>query len=75
MLRLLIQSTVTGRFLVPGAEFPHSPEWVLSLRDAGAGILSDYEAAHYLIEEYAEFDEFCHIVDLDLIGTVNYIKL
>lgn len=71
MPRLLIQSTATGRFLVPSCEFPHSPEWVASLKDAGPGILSDYEAAHYLIEEYAEVDEFCSIVDLDIFGTIN----
>lgn len=73
MLRLLIQSTATGRFLVPGADFPHSPEWISSLRDAGPGVLSDYEAAHSLIEEYAEVDDFCVIVDLDCLGTVNYV--
>ena len=71
MPRLLVQSIATGRFLVPALEFPHSPEWVISLRETGGGVLSDYEVACALVEEYSEIDDICIIVDLDKIGTVN----
>lgn len=73
MSRLVIQSTVTGRFLAPGLEFPHSPDWFVSLRDAG--ILFDYENACSMIEEYAENDDHCIIVDLDRLGTLNYYPI
>ncbi|MDD2546604.1 MAG: hypothetical protein PHI55_10025 [Burkholderiaceae bacterium] len=69
--RLIVQSSTTGRFLVPGPEFPHSPEWVVSLRDAGAGVVSDLDQALGLIEEYAEIDDRCTVIDLDRLGTIN----
>lgn len=68
MPRYLVQSQSTGRFLVPSME-DGSPEWVVSLREAGGGVVGDYEAAACMAVEYAEVGEGVQVVDLDRLGT------
>jgi len=69
-MRFLIQSTATGRFLVPDA-IGGGTEWVCSLRDAGGGVVSDAEHAYQLAQEWAELDEPVTVVDLDRLGTAD----
>lgn len=70
MARFLVQSLSTGRFLAPSLE-DGSPEWVRLLRDAGGGVLSDYEEASRVGREYAESGELVGVIDLDLLGTAD----
>ena len=70
MSRLLIQSTVTGKFLCPdmcGGE----PVWVSCLRDAGGGVFSDPEMIDQLIHDNTDYDDRAIVVDLDRLGTTN----
>lgn len=69
-MRLIVQSTTTGRFLAPSLE-DGLPEWVVSLRDAGGGVVSDMETAHQLMDDHSDFDDRCIVVDLDRLGTAN----
>lgn len=62
MARFLVQSLDTGRFLVPG-EF--GPEWCVSLEEARAGFVDDYEEAAAMAVEWAEVGERCSIVSID----------
>ena len=64
MSRFIVQSSATGRFLVPGA---WSPEWVRLLSEAGGGIVPDREAADQLLEEHCDLDDECIVVDLDAV--------
>lgn len=68
-MRLIVQSITTGRFLAPSED--GTPEFVVSLRKAGAGVVSDLERACQLVEDYSDFDDVCVIIDLDRLGTVN----
>lgn len=67
-MRLLVQSSVTGRFLAPAPD-GGSPEWVVSLKEAGGGVVFDMETALDLLAEYAELEDRPQIVDLDRLGT------
>lgn len=61
MARLLIQSTVNGRFVVPdfgGVQLTHSLAEAIS-----TGILSDYEEADQIIKDH--LDRGYTVVDLD----------
>ena len=69
-MRLLVQSTVTGRFLVPSPE-GGEPTWVRSLREAGGGVVSDLEAAHQLVIDCLDVDDYAQVVDLDRLGTAE----
>lgn len=69
-MRLLIQSLETGRFLVPSAS-GGEPEWLVSLKEAGGGVVDDVESAMQLIEDHGDFDDRPCIIDLDRLGTVN----
>jgi hypothetical protein len=69
-MRLVVQSTVTGRFLVPSPD-GGEPMWVRSLREAGGGVVSDLEAAHQLVIDCLDVDDYAQVVDLDRLGTVN----
>lgn len=69
MARLLIQSTSTGRFLVPGDD--GQPEWVSDLKHAGGGVVSDPENCFQLIADHCDFDDLPQVVDLDRLGTAN----
>ena len=70
MSRLLIQSTVTGKFLCPDLE-GGEPVWIASLRDAGGGVFSDVEMVHQLIQDNTDYDDRAIVVDLDRLGSVN----
>lgn len=70
MARLLIQSKATGRFLCPALD-GGEPVWVVSLREAGGGVLSDIEAVHQLVEDNCEFEDQPILIDLDRLGTEN----
>lgn len=69
MPRYLVQSCETGRFLVPGGD--GQPEWCTSLREAGGGVLLDYEQAADMAVEYAEVGEHVQVIDLDRLGTLK----
>lgn len=69
-MRLLIQSSVTGRFLAPALD-GGQPEWVVSLKEAGGGVVADMETAIELVGEYADLEDRPQIVDLDRLGTAN----
>lgn len=69
-MRLLVQSTLTGRFLVPSPD-GGEPVWVRSLREAGGGVVSDLETAHQLVIDCIDMDDFAHVVDLERLGTSN----
>lgn len=70
MPRYLVQSASTGRFLVPSLE-DGSPVWVLSLREAGGGVVADYLMAAEMAVEYAEIGECVQVVDIDRLGTAR----
>lgn len=70
MPRYIVQSVETGRFLCPSLS-DGQPEWVVSLRDAGGGVISDYEMACEMVVEYTEIGESARIIDLDILGTVD----
>lgn len=70
MARLLVQSLSTGRFLAPSLE-DGQPEWVVSLREAGGGVVADVEAAHQLVMDHCEPDDMPSLIDLDRLGTFN----
>jgi hypothetical protein len=70
MARLLIQSKATGRFLAPSPE-DGQPQWVLSLREVGAGVLQDMDQVAQLVEDHCDHDDFPQVIDLDRVGTVN----
>lgn len=69
MPRYLIQSTTTGRFLVPDAD--NQPAWVTSLREAGGGVLDDPETCFQIISDHCDFEDFAQVIDLDRLGTPN----
>lgn len=69
-MRLVIQSLTTGRFLCPSLD-GGEPVWVVGLREAGGGVISDVEAAHQLFEDVCDLDDGAVLVDLDRLGTVN----
>jgi hypothetical protein len=69
-MRLLVQSLATGRFLVPSLE-DGQPVWVVSLREAGGGVVDDPEAAQQLIQDWCDFDDKPIAIDLDRLGTAN----
>jgi hypothetical protein len=69
-MRLLVQSSVSGRFLAPALD-GGSPEWVQSLKDAGGGVVFDMETAFDLISEHCDFEDRPQVVDLDRLGTIN----
>lgn len=70
MPRYLIQSTATGRFLCPDLD-GGEPVWLVSLRDAGGGVVTDLEQAHQLFQDHCDFDDRLSIIDLDRLGTAN----
>ena len=70
MARLLIQSKATGRFLCPALD-GGEPVWVVSLREAGGGVIADIEAIHQLVEDHCDFDDEPMLIDLDRLGTEN----
>ncbi|NPC57013.1 hypothetical protein [Caenimonas soli] len=70
MARLLVQSASTGRFLCPSLE-DGQPEWVVSLREAGGGVVADVETAYQLVLDNCEPDDQPILIDLDRLGTFN----
>lgn len=70
MPRFLVQSLETGRFLCPSLS-DGQPEWVVSLRDAGGGVVDDAKEAWSMAVEYAEQGEPVQLIDLDRLGTAN----
>ncbi|PLC06013.1 hypothetical protein CY658_02890 [Variovorax sp. RO1] len=70
MPRFVVQSKVTGRFLCPSPT-DGTPEWVRELREAGGGVVTDFETALELVHEWSEMDEPVVVVDLDRLGTAN----
>ena len=69
-MRFVVQSLETGRFLCPSM-LDGSPEWVRSLREAGGGVIGDYDEAVSMAVEWAENGEEVTVVDLDRLGTAN----
>lgn len=70
MPRLLIQSRATGRFLAPHPE-DNQPTWVVSLRQAGGGVMDDMERIAQLMQDHTEFEDLAQVIDLDRLGTEN----
>lgn len=70
MPRYLIQSLTTGRFLCPSPD-GGEPVWVVSLREAGGGVVSDLESVHQLVLDNCDSDDNPILVDLDRLGTEN----
>lgn len=70
MPRFLIQSKASGRFLCPALD-GGEPVWVVSLREAGGGVITDIEAVHQLVEDNCEFEDEPILIDLDRLGTEN----
>ena len=70
MARFLIQSLVTGLFLVPDL---HEGQlvWVGHLREAGGGVVSDAETAWQLVSDHCDPEDQPTLVDLDRLGTAN----
>lgn len=69
MLRLLIQSRVTGRFMAPCPK-TGQPEWVVCLDQAGAGILGDYESCAQIIEDHCDLiEDKPYVLDLDTLDS------
>lgn len=69
MPRYLIQSTRTGRFMVPDED--NQPTWVTSLKEAGGGVLDDPETCFQIITDHCDFDDCAQVIDLDRLGTLN----
>lgn len=69
-MRYVVQSLATGRFLAPSFD-DGQPSWVMSLREAGGGVVGDMEAAHQLISEWCDFDDRPILIDLDRLGQAN----
>lgn len=69
MPRYLIQSTRTGRFMVPDED--NQPTWVTSLKEAGGGVLDDPETCFQIIADQCDFDDCAQVIDLDRLGTLN----
>jgi hypothetical protein len=69
-MRLVVQSLETGRFLCPSL-VDGQPEWVVSLREAGGGVITDQDEAFTMAVEYAEHGEPVQVVDLDRLGTAD----
>ena len=69
-MRLLIQSQSTGRFLAPSLD-DGQPEWVSSLKEAGGGVVFDLEAAHQLMQDWCDLEDYPQLIDLDRLGTAN----
>lgn len=69
-MRLLIQSRLTGRFLVADPD-GGEPIWVPLLREAGGGVVADLDSAAQLVEDHCDFEDFPVLVDLDRLGTAN----
>lgn len=67
-MRLLVQSLTTGKFLAPSL-FGDEPEWVVSLSEAGGGVVFDIDSAQQLIEDWCEPGQRLQIVDVDRLGT------
>lgn len=70
MPRYLIQSKTSGKFLIPSME-GGEPEWTLSLREAGGGVVSDLDSVNQLVEDHCEFDDMPTLIDLDRLGMAN----
>lgn len=70
MARYLVQSEKTGRFLVPSLE-DGMPEWVFSLREAGGGVVRDFDVAACIAVDFAEIGEPVAVIDLDRLGTAG----
>lgn len=68
MARYLVQSQGTGRFLVPSLD-DGTPVWVLSLLEAGGGVVGDFAMASEMASEWCEVGELVRVVDLDRLGT------
>jgi glycerol kinase len=71
MARYIVQSQVTGRFLVPSLDGLGEPFWTRSLREAGAGVVTDPELAGSLLGDTCDSDDRAVIIDLDRLGTAN----
>lgn len=69
-MRLVVQSLATGRFLCPSLD-DGSPRWVVSLREAGGGVVQDMESAFQLVQDNVDFDDQPVVIDLDRLGTAN----
>lgn len=69
-MRLIVQSATTGRFLCPSLD-DGTPVWVTSLREAGGGVLFDFEAIGQLALDHCEIDDAPIFIDLDRLGTAN----
>lgn len=69
-MRLIVQSTITGRFLCPSLD-GGEPVWVRSLREAGGGVVSDPEIAASLLIDSCDSDDRAVLIDLDRLGTAN----
>lgn len=72
-MRLLIQSKTTGKFLCPALD-GGEPVWVVCLREAGGGVISDMDAVNQLVEDNCDFEDMPTLIDLDRLGTVNDYK-
>lgn len=70
MARLLIQSRATGRFLAPSPE-DNQPVWMVSLRQAGGGVMDDSERIAQLMLDHTDAEDLAQVVDLDRLGTQN----
>lgn len=69
-MRLIVQSLATGMFLCPSLD-DGTPVWVKSLREAGGGVMTDFEALAQVAMDHSDFDDMPVFIDLDRLGTAN----
>jgi hypothetical protein len=69
-MRLIVQSLATGKFLCPSSS-DGSPEWVVSLRESGGGVVTDFDLFGQWVMDHCDHDDLPQVIDLDRLGTVN----
>ena len=69
-MRLIAQSLTSGKFLCPSLD-DGQPVWVVGLREAGGGVMADFESLAQTVLDHCDSDELVVFIDLDRLGTAN----
>ena len=69
-MRLIAQSLTSGKFLCPSL-VDGQPEWVVGLREAGGGVMVDFESLAQIVLDHCDSDDLVVFIDLDRLGTFN----